>query len=175
VMPDAEAYKAEYCSYIRNGMMTQLARVELGKDVTESHMQNRKLVAEWCLEHGGNTIERKHRDGKTYFIINDFEALRHLFGELLAEVQRIKSEGDYAAGKTLVERYAVKVDPELHKEVKERYNALGLKPYGGFINPEIVPVKKDGQVVDYQVEYPMDFLAQHLKYGKEYSFLSLKH
>ena len=175
IMPDYEAYKAEYCGFIRNGLMTQLARVELGKDVTESHMQNRKLVAEWCLEHGGNIIERKHRDGKTYFIINDFEALRRLFGKLLAEVQRIKSEGDYAAGKALVERYAVKVDPELHKEVKERYNALGLKPYGGFINPEIVPVKKDGQVVDYQVEYPMDFLAQHLKYGKEYSFLSLKH
>ena len=175
IMPDYEAYKAEYCGFIRNGLMTQLARVELGKDVTESHMQNRKLVAEWCLEHGGNIIERKHRDGKTYFIINDFEALRRLFGKLLAEVQRIKSEGDYAAGKSLVERYAVKVDPELHKEVKERYNALGLKPYGGFINPEIVPVKKDGQVVDYQVEYPMDFLAQHLKYGKEYSFLSLKH
>ena len=171
IMPDSEAYKAEYCGFIRNGLMTQLARVELGKDVTESHMQNRKLVAEWCLEHGGNTIERKHRDGKTYFIINDFEALRHLFGELLAEVQRIKSEGDYAAGKALVERYAVKVDPELHKEVKERYNALGLKPYGGFINPEIVPVKKDGQVVDYQVEYPMDFLAQHLHYSMEYGFL----
>ena len=171
IMPDNEAYKAEYCGFIRNGLMTQLARVELGKDVTESHMQNRKLVAEWCFEHGGNVIERKIRDSKTYFIINDFEALRQLFGQLLAEVQRIKSEGDYAAGKALVERYAVKVDPTLHKEVKERYNALGLKPYGGFINPEIVPVKNDGQVVDYQVEYPMDFLAQHLEYGRKYSFL----
>ena len=174
IMPDNEAYKAEYCGFIRNGLMTQLARVELGKDVTESHMQNRKLVAEWCFEHGGNVIERKIRDGKTYFIINDFEALRQLFGQLLAEVQRIKSEGDYAAGKALVERYAVKVDLTLHKEVKERYNALGLKPYGGFINPEIVPVKKDGQVVDYQVEYPMDFLAQHLEYGRKYSFLEPK-
>ena len=174
IMPDNEAYKAEYCGFIRNGLMTQLARVELGKDVTESHMQNRKLVAEWCFEHGGNVIEKKIRDGKTYFIINDFEALRQLFGQLLAEVQRIKSEGDYAAGKALVERYAVKVNHELHKEVKERYNALGLKPYGGFINPEIVPVKKDGQVVDYQVEYPMDFLAQHLEYGRKYSFLEPK-
>ena len=172
IMPDNEAYKAEYCGFIRNGLMTQLARVELGKDVTESHMQNRKLIAEWCLEHGDNVIERKERDGKTYFIVNDFEALRQLFGELLAEVQRIKSEGDYEAGKALVECYAVKVNQELHKEVKERYNALGLKPYGGFINPEIAPVEKDGQVVDYQVEYPMDFLAQHLKYGKEYSFLN---
>ena len=178
-MPDHEAYKAEYCGFIRNGLMTQLARVELGKDVTESHMQNRKLIAEWCLEHGGDTIERKTRDGKTYFVVNDFEALRKLFGELLAEVQRIKSEGDYAAGKALVERYAVKVDPELHKEVKERYNALGLKPYGGFINPEIVPIFEDGPstgsgtvVVDYRVDYPTDFLAQHLHYGRHYSFLN---
>ena len=171
IMPDAEAYKAEYCGFIRNGLMTQLARVELGKDVTESHMQNRKMIAEWCLEHGGNTIERKLRDGKTYFVINDFEALRRLFGELLAEVQRIKSEGDYAAGKALVERYAVKVDQELHKEVKERYNALGLKPYGGFINPEILPVVDNGKVIDYCVDYPTDFLAQHLHYGKHYSFL----
>ena len=183
IMPDAEAYKAEYCGFIRNGLMTQLARVELGKDVTESHMQNRKLIAEWCLEHGKvetlratsvqrkDVIEKVIRDGKTYFVINDFEALRRLFGELLAEVQRIKSEGDYAAGKALVERYAVKVDIELHKEVKERYNALGLKPYGGFINPEIVPKFEHGHVVDYQLEYPMDFLAQHLKYGREYSFL----
>ena len=177
VMPDAEAYKAEYCSYIRNGMMSQLARVELGKDVTEAHMQNRKLVSEWCYEHGkdANVIEKKVENGKTYYVINDFEALRGLFGELLAEIQRIKSEGDYAAGKAIVEKYAVKVDPELHKEVKERYNALGLKPYGGFINPEIVPVMENGQVVDYKVEYPSDFVAQHLKYGKEYSFLKAKH
>ena len=173
IMPDHEAFKAEYCSYIRNGLMTQLARVELGKDVTEAHMQNRKLIAEWCLEHGrhNNVIEKKIRDGKTYFVVNDFGALRHLFGELLAEVQRIKSEGDYAAGKALVERYAVKVDQDLHKEVKERYNALGLKPYGGFINPEIVPVVENGQVVDYRVDYPTDFLEQHLDYGKNYSFL----
>ena len=177
VMPDAEAYKAEYCSYIRNGMMSQLARVELGKDVTESHMQNRKLISEWCYEHGkdANVIEKKVENGKTYYVINDFEALRGLFGELLAEIQRIKSEGDYAAGKAIVEKYAVKVDPEIHKEVKERYNALGLKPYGGFINPEIVPVMEDGKVVDYKIEYPSDFVAQHLKYGKEYSYLKAVH
>ena len=173
IMPDSEAYKAEYCSYICNGMMTQLARVELGKDVTEAHMQNRKLVSEWCYEKGkaANIIEKKVENGKTYFIINDFEALRGLFGELLAEIQRIKSEGDYAAGKAIVEKYAVKVNPEMHKEVKERYNALGLKPYGGFINPEIVPIVENGQVIDYKVEYPTDFLAQHLKYGREYSFI----
>ena len=108
-------------------------------------------------------------------MINDYEALRGLFGELLAEVQRIKSEGDYAAGKAMVEKYAVKVDPELHKEVKERYNALGLKPYGGFINPIVTPVEKDGVVVDYQVEYPSDFVAEHLDLGKRYSFLKATH
>ena len=177
VMPDAEAYKAEYCSYIRNGMMSQLARVELGKDVTESHMQNRKLISEWCYEKGkeNNVIEKKVENGKTYFVINDFEALRGLFGELLAEVQRIKSEGDYAAGKAMVEKYAVKVDPELHKEVKERYDALGLKPYGGFINPVITPVEKDGKGVDYTVQYPDDFIAEHLDLGKRYSFLKATH
>ena len=117
-------------------------------------MQNRKLIAEWCYEKGlaNNVIEKKVEEGKTYFVINDFEALRGLFGELLAEVQRIKSEGDYAAGKALVEKYAVKVDPELHKEVKERYDALGLKPYGGFINPVIRPVMEGDSVIDYMVE-----------------------
>ena len=187
VMPDHEAFKAEYCSYIRNGLMTQLARVELGKDVTEAHMQNRKLIAEWCLKHGcsNNVIEKKIRDGKTYFVVNDFVALRQLFGKLLAEVQRIKSEGDYEEGKALVERYAVKVDQTLHKEVKERYNALGLKPYGGFINPEIVPVYAkvpepvEGptykvKIVDYRVDYPTDFLAQHLEYGRRYGFLKAR-
>lgn len=177
VISDLEAYKAEYSGYIRNGLMTQLARVELGKDVTESHMQNRKLIAEWCFEHGqvNNVIEKKVENGKTYFVINDYEALRGLFGELLAEVQRIKSEGDYAAGKALVEQYAVKVDPVLHKEVKERYNALGLKPYGGFINPVVVPVEENGQVVDYKVEYPDDFVAEHMNLGKNYSFLKAHH
>lgn len=174
VMPDAEAYKAEYATYIRNGMMGQLARIELGKDVTEAHMQNRKLVSEWCYEKGkaDNVIEKKTRDGKTFFVVNDYEKLRTLFGELLAEVQRIKSEGDYKAGKELVEKYGVKIDLDLHKEVKQRYEALGLKPYGGFINPEIVPVEENGVVVDYKIEYPSDFVAQHLLYGKKYSFLN---
>lgn len=177
ILPDMEAYKAEYCSYIRNGLMTQLARVELGKDVTESHMQNRKLIASWCYEHGRgeNVIEKKIEAGKTYFVVNDFEGLRKLFGELLAEVQRIKSEGDYGAGKALVERYGVKVDPALHKEVKERYNALGLKPYGGFINPAITPVEEDGRIVDYQLSYPDDFLKEHLELGKNYSTLKATH
>ena len=173
VMPDQDAYKAEYSSYIRNGLFTQFTRVELGRPNTEAHMQNRKLIAEWCYEKGAseNVIEKKVRDGKTYFVVNDYEKLRGLFAELLAEIQRIKSEGDYAAGKALIEKYAVNIDPELHKEVKARYEALHLKPYGGFINPEIVPVKKGGKIVDYKVEYPDDFLAQQLEYGKKYRAL----
>ena len=173
IMPDKDAYKAEYASYIRNGLFTQFTRVELGRPNTEAHMQNRKLIAEWCYEKGAkdNVIEKKVRDGKTYFVVNDYEKLRGLFAELLAEIQRIKSEGDYKAGKYLIETYAVNIDPELHKEVKARYEALQLKPYGGFINPEIVPVKRFGKVVDYKVEYPDDFLAQQLEYGNKYRSL----
>ncbi len=173
IMPDKDAYKAEYASYIRNGLFTQFTRVELGRPNTEAHMQNRKLIAQWCYEKGAkdNVIEKKVRDGKTYFVVNDYEKLRGLFAELLAEIQRIKSEGDYKAGKYLIETYAVNIDPELHKEVKARYEALQLKPYGGFINPEIVPVKRFGKVVDYKVEYPDDFLAQQLEYGKKYGSL----
>ena len=171
IMPDAEAYKAEYSSYIRNGLFTQFTRVELGAKNTEAHMQNRKLIAQWCYEKGlkDNVIEKKTRDGKTYFVINDYPALRNLFAELLAEIQRIKSEGDYEAGKNLVETYAVNIDPQLHKEVLERYAKLNLKPYGGFVNPDIVPVIKDGKVVYYTLEYTDSFLAQQLKYGRDYS------
>ncbi len=173
IMPDPEAYKAEYDSYIRNGLMVQFNRVELGRPNTEAHMQNRKLVAEWCFEKGAadNVIEKKVRDGKTYFVVNDYGKLRALFAELLAEIQRIKSEGDYAAGKALIETYAVHIDPALHKEVKERYDALGLKPYGGFINPEIRPVEKDGKVVDYEIVYTDDYLGQMLEYGRKYGTL----
>lgn len=171
IMPDKDAYKAEYSSFIRNGLFTQFTRVELGAKNTEAHMQNRKLIAQWCYEKGlaDNVIEKKVRDGKSYFVVNDFEALRGLFGELLAEVQRIKSEGDYQAGKALVETYAVNIDPQLHKEVLDRYAALELKPYGGFVNPDIVPVVKNGEVVDYRLEYAESFLEQQLKYGREYS------
>jgi len=173
IMPDPEAYKAEYDSYIRNGMLVQFNRVELGRPNTEAHMQNRKLVAEWCYEKGAadNVIEKKVRDGKTYFVVNDYVKLRALFAELLAEIQRIKSEGDYAAGKALIETYAVHIDPVLHKEVKERYDALGLKPYGGFINPEIRPVEKNGKVVDYEMVYTDDYLGQMLEYGHKYGTL----
>ena len=173
ILDDPEAYKAAYSNYIRNGLLVQFSRVELGKKNTEAHMQNRKLIAQWCYEKGAsrNVIEKKKRDGKTYFVVNDFEALRGLFAQLLAEIQRIKSEGDYAAGKNLVETYAVNIDPEIHKEVLERYAALQLKPYGGFVNPDIVPVVKDGKVVDYELVYAEDFLSQQLEYGKKYRTL----
>ena len=173
LLDSLDAYKAEYMSYIRNGIFTQFSRVELGKPNTEAHMQNRKLIADWCYEKGraDNVIEKKVRDGKTYFVINDFDKLRGLFGELLAEIQRIKSEGDYEAGKALVQKYAVNIDPQLHKEVLDRYASLQLKPYRGFINPEIVPVVKDGKTVDYQIVYGDDFLEQQLYYGKKYRTL----
>ena len=151
----------------------QLSRIELGRKVTEAHMQNRKLIAEWCYEKGSgqNIIEKKVKDGKTYFVVNDFTALRNLFGDLLAEVQRIKSEGDYEAGKALVESYGVNIDPQLHKEAKSRYDALWLKPYGGFVNPEIAPVVKDGIIIDYELTYTDDYIGQQLLYGKKYKTL----
>ena len=173
IMKHPDAYKAHYSNYIRNGIFTQFTRVEPGRPNTEAHMQNRKLIAEWCYEKGlaDNVIEKKVRDGKTYFVVNDFEALRGLFGQLLGEIQRIKSEGDYAAGKALIETYAVDIDPVLHKEVLERYAALDLKPYGGFINPEIIPVVKNGEIVDYEVVYTDDYLGQQLYYGDKYRTL----
>ena len=173
ILENTEAYKPHYSNYIRNGLMVQTNRVELGRQITEAHMQNRQLIAAWCYEHGkaNNVIEKKVRDGKTYFVVNDYEALRGLFGDLLAEIQRIKSEGDYEAGKNLIMKYAVDIDTALHKEVLERYAALGLKPYGGFVNPEIVPVEKDGKVVDYKVVYTDDYLGQMLEYCHKYSTL----
>lgn len=174
ILGSPEAYKAAYDNYIRNGLMTQFTRVELGRPNTESHMQNRKLIAEWCYEKGApeNVIEKKVRGGKTYFVINDYVRLRELFGELLGELQRIKSEGDFAAGKALVEKYAVNIDPELHKEVLERYAGLGLKPYSGFINPSVEPVMDSkGEVVDYKVIYGDDFLSQQMEYGEKYKTL----
>ena len=174
IVPDKDAYKAEYASYIRNGIMTQFTRVELGKKNTEAHMQNRKLIAEWCYEKGlaGNVIEKRVKDGKTYFVVNDYKALRGLFGELLGEIQRIKSEGDYEAGKALVETYAVNIDPDLHREVLERYQKLNLKPYGGFVNPDIKPVlDAAGKAVDFEISYPDDYLGQMLEYGIKYRTL----
>ena len=173
LVPSFDVAKAGYAKYILNGMMTQLARVELGKNVEESHMRNRKLISEWCYERGkaDNVIEMVKENGKTYVVVNDFEKLRGLFGEMLREVQRIKSEGDYEAGRELVEQYAVVVDPELHKEVRDRYYALNIEPYGGFVNPEFELVEKDGKVVDVKISYPANYVEQMLGYSKNYSFL----
>ena len=173
LIPSLDVAKAQYADYIMNGMMTQFARIELGKNVEEAHMRNRKLIAEWCYEKGkkDNVIEWVKQDGKSYIVVNDFEALRKLFGELLFEVQRIKSTGDYEAGRKLVEDYAVKIDPELHKEVLERYAKLGIEPYSGFVNPDYELVEQDGKIVDVKLVPKSDFTEQMLHYSKEWSFL----
>ena len=173
LVPSFDVAKAQYAEYIMNGMMTQFSRIELGKDVVESHMQIRKLIAEWCYEQGkaDNVIEWIVKDGKRYVVVNDFEKLRELFGKMLYEVQRIKSEGDFEAGKALVENYAVKIDPELHKEVLERYASLGIKPYSGFINPIYTLVEEDGKVVDVKIEYRESYIEQMLYYSANYSNL----
>lgn len=173
LLDNPEAYKAEYYKYILNGLMTQLMRIEPGKDVEEAHMRNRKLIAEWVYEKGkaDNVIELVKRDGRTFVKINDYEALRGLFGQLLAEIQRITSEGDYAAARDLVETYAVKVDPELHKEVLERYAKLNIAPYKGFVNPVYTLVEKDGKPVDVTVSYDEDYVPQMLRYSRDYNGL----
>ena len=174
LMPSLEVGKAEYDGYIRNGMMAQLRRIELGKEIEEDHMRNRQLIAKWCFERGTaeNVSEQKTENGKTYFVINDYEKLRVLFGELLREIQRVKSEGDFEAGKALVENYGVKVDAAIHKEVIERAEALNIAPYGGFINPVLKPVEDEsGNITDVTVEYPADFTKQMMNYAKNYSFL----
>ena len=173
LVPSFDVAKAGYAKYILNGMMTQLARIEPGKNVEESHMRNRKLISEWCYEQGkaDNVIEWVKKDGKSYVVVNDFEKLRELFGRMLGEIQRIKSEGDYEAGRELVERYAVKVDPTLHGEVLERYAALNIEPYGGFVNPEFELVEQDGKVVDVKISYPNNYVEQMLGYSKNYSYL----
>lgn len=165
--------KAEYDSYIRNGLMIQLRRLNPGEDLEEDHMRNRQLVAQWAYEHGkeDNVIEKKVVDNKTYFVINDYNKLRELWGELLREIQRIKSEGDFEAGRDLVEDYGVKVDHELHAEVLRRSEKLNQAPYSGFVNPVLVPVMENGEMVDVKVEYVSDFTEQMLMYAENYSFL----
>lgn len=175
LLDNPEAYKAEYYKYILNGLMTQLMRIEPGKDVEEAHMRNRKLIAEWALEHGkaDNVIEMVNIDGKTFIRINDYETLRNLFGELLGEIQRIKSEGDYEAGRNLVEKYAVKVDPEIHQEVLNRYATLDIAPYKGFVNPVYTPVfDKEGNITDVTVSYDEGYTDQMLRYSRDYSPLT---
>jgi dipeptidyl-peptidase-3 len=173
VLPSVDAGRIGYDRFIRNGLMQQLWRIEPGADIEEDHMRNRQLIAAWAFEDGrdANVIERRERDGKTYFVINDYTALREIFGHQLRELQRIKSEGDFAAIQELVERYGVKVDPELHAEVRERYAALDIPPYSGFLNPRLVPVEQGGEIVDIRIEYPADFTAQMLEYAEKYSFL----
>lgn len=172
LMENKEAGYAEYDSYISNGMMLQLRRILPGDDIEEDHMRNRQLVASWAVERGQaeNVIERKVIDGKTYFIVNDYDKLRGYFGELLREIQRIKSEGDFEAGRTLVETYGVKVDQAIHAEVLRRSEPLNLAPYSGFVNPEMEPIMEGDSIIDIKVTYPMDFLGQMLRYGKYYSF-----
>lgn len=174
LLPHAEAYQAEYDKFMMNGLMTQLVRIELGKQIEEAHMRNRQLIARWVYEQGqaDHVVELAKRDGKTYVLIHDYAKLRNLFGQLLAEVQRIKSEGDFAAGKQLVETYAVQVDPVLHAEVLERYAKLNLAPYKGFVNPIMREVKNErGEVVDVTLDYTEDYTAQMLRYSRDYSFL----
>ncbi len=173
LLDNPDAYKAEYYKYILNGLMTQLNRIEPGKDIEEAHMRNRALIARWAYEHGkdANVIELVSRDGKTYVQINDYEALRRLFGELLAEVQRIRSTGDYEAGRALVEQYAVKVDPALHKEVLDRYARLNLAPYRGFVNPVYTPVMDGDSITDVKVSYGEGYADQMLRYSRDYSAL----
>jgi len=168
-----EVAKAEYDKNIRNGMLMQLTRIEFGKNIEQAHMRNRALIARWCYEKGAaeNVIEKKVKDQKTYFVINDYNKLRTLFGQLLIEIQRIKSTGDYEAGKALVENYAVKVDPEMHKEVLSRYSKLNVAPYGGFVNPKLILIEKDGKVMDVKIDYPGDYTKQMLDYGRNFSFL----
>ncbi|MEZ4428698.1 MAG: dihydrofolate reductase [Nannocystaceae bacterium] len=173
LMSTLDVGKAMYDSYIRGGLMVQLARLELGADLEESHMRNRQMVSKWAYERGKaeGVIERVSRDGKTYFVIRDYERLRGLFGELLREIQRIKSQGDFAAGKALIETYGVKVDRALHEEVLERYGKLGIAPYAGFIQPRLVADERNGEIVDVKIEYPDDFTAQQLEYSERYALL----
>lgn len=176
LVPDGEAFKAEYYKYMMNGLLTQLVRIEEGKDVEEAHMRNRQLIARWVFEQGAadKVVELKKRDGKTFVVINDYQQLRALFGKLLAEVQRIKSEGDYEAGRSLVENYGVKIDPVLHHEIRERYVRLHLSPYKGFVNPVMREVKDDsGHVTDITLDYTEGYAEQMLRYSRDYSYLSL--
>jgi dipeptidyl-peptidase-3 len=174
IMPSLEVGKTHYNDYIRNGMMLQLRRLKIGKNLEEDHMRNRQLICRWAMDKGkaDNVIEQVVREGKTYFRINDYEKLRKLFGDLLREIQRIKSEGDMKAATALVEGYGVKVDPKLHQEVLDRVAALKIPPYSGFINPVLTPVHdKSGNIIDVKIAYPDDFTQQHLSYSEKYSFL----
>ncbi|MDO9001121.1 MAG: dihydrofolate reductase [Bacteroidota bacterium] len=173
VMPNLECGKAAYDEYITKGLIVQLSRIKLGKEIEEAHMRNRKMVAAWAFEKGAkeNVIEKKVENGKTYFVVNDYNKLRVLFGELLREIQRVKSQGDYKAGQALIENYGVKIDQDLHKEILERYSHLKIAPYAGFIQPKLIPIIEGGKIIDVKIEYPKDFTTQMLELGKKYGFL----
>ena len=169
--PNTEAYKSQYYTYMMNGLMTQLTRIKPGNLIEEAHMRNRALIAHWCLDHG-NAVEMVKRNGKTFVRINDYAELRRLIALLLAEIQRIKSEGDFEAARNLVEKYAVQVDPELHKEILERYEKLNLAPYKGFLNPVMKPVTDaNGEIIDITLDYTEGYVEQMLRYSREYSVL----
>jgi len=176
VMPSLDYGKAAYDEYITKNMMVQLSRIKPGDNLEEAHMRNRQLIDKWVIEKGAKekVVEQIKKDGKTYFVINDYMKLRVLFGDLLREIQRIKSEGDYKAGHDLVENYGVIVDKDLHKEVLERYNKLNIAPYMGFIQPKLTPVMDGAKIVDVVIEYPMDFVEQMMEYGKKYSYLPVE-
>lgn len=171
LVPDGEAYKSHYYQYMMNGLMTQLVRIKPNQQIEEAHMRNRALIARWCYENGGDVVQLVKQNGKTYVQINDYQALRQLFARLLAEVQRIKSEGDYEAARSLVERYGVQVDPVLHQEVLERYQRLDIAPYKGFINPWLKPVTDArGEIIDIEVDYTETYEHQMLRYSRDYAF-----
>jgi dipeptidyl-peptidase-3 len=174
LLPNEDAYKSAYDDYIRNGLMTQLTRIKLGDDVEQAHMRNRQLISKWAYENGkaDNVIERVSKDDKTYFVVNDYKKLQSLFGELLAVIQRVKSEGDFEAGKKLVEDYAVKVELDLHKEVLARYEKLNLAPYSGFVNPVYMLEKDDnGEIVNITLDYTEGYAEQMMRYAKKHSWL----
>lgn len=173
VMPSLDCGKAAYDEYITKGLLVQLARIKPGKDIEEAHMRNRKMVSAWAFEKGAkeNVIEKKVENSRTFYVVNDYGKLRVLFGELLREIQRIKSEGDFKSGQALIENYGVKIDPALHKEVLDRYSKLNINPYAGFIQPKLVPVIEGDKIIDVKAEYPEDFKKQMLEYGKNYGLL----
>jgi dipeptidyl-peptidase-3 len=172
LLKDKDAYKSQYYTYMMNGLLTQLVRINIGAQIEEDHMRNRALIAYWVLDHADGAVELIKRENKTYVKINDYEKLRKLFATLLAEIQRIKSEGDYESAKNLVEKYAIKIDSELHKEIKERYSKLNIAPYKGFINPWLKPVKdENGEITDIEVDYTETYSHQVMRYSKEYATL----
>lgn len=172
LLPDAEAYKSQYYTYLMNGLLTQNVRITLGNDIEEAHMRNRALISNWCLAHADGAIELIERDGKTYLKVNDYEKLRNLFGVLLAEIQRQKSEGDFEAAREMVEKYGVKIDKKLHEEVLDRYSTLGIAPYKGFLNPVLTPVlDAQGEIMDVSIDYTESLEEQMMRYSRDYSVM----